>query len=1404
VKFLNDFHGVIDSFSLPRPMSAKEWQASMGAEDEEKDVAAVHEARIVYVDHGARSVRLSMRPHVLDFRGPHGLPPLGSILQGLRIKFAAKKQGILLSQGDVEATDATLAMSIVSRVGDKLGEGKVKGAARLDKKMVAADAKRRKEINESVLGVFIHKSSLAERRADAEDEDVSSDGKEKQEEKVKGKGKSLPVSEADLEKRYKVGEQVQQVKVIGYHLAEGFAVGTNMETAITSEVLHWSKISVGQVLTATIAAIRDFGLLIKISANVQAVCPLLHLSDTGLTLTTVQLNKKFKVGQTHKVRVWEADGNAILVTMKKSIVDDKTIPILSYADAVAERVSLGVVSRADEKGLKVNFFNGVKGMVPMGILARQGVADAADSYRAGQVVKCLVLKRSEPKEQSSKNSKAPAVPKVTLALAVGSCDAAEIQSLLAALVPEGESRADTATNSAVKAVVGDAAASSGDAATGIVQKKAVGEFVSGVVYKVDTESISVRLSDGRLGTMLKHQAADFAATTDIYFGVSGSAAKKASYYSIGSKIVNALVLSTNKKILSLSMKPLLLTAASNKAESAAEALSVPNSVADLVPGQVVAGFIFKVESYGVMVRFREGLTALVPRPNVADRFLATPEGLFNVGDSVRCVIQRVDLARERVIATFKSAVVGPSRGDSSFLKSLLRESCLAATFLAASESKLLPAWDKISLFTVVSATVSSIESYGVVLTAADQTTTMLARGIHSKTTVTVGQTTSVLVLDVDFKNKVLDVTMDSDLIKGVTSKSANASKASKKKSALGGEAALRVKGSVLTGRVELVQAGGRYLVVSIEKCALAYVALTDYHCPIVTAPSDYAEHQEVSVKVETPSNAGGGGGDSPHTNCAILSICTGTAKDQVAPGSSSSEDRKSVDAAALKKKFLDTIRLGAVLKWRVVAVTPIEVTVKPDYVEVMGLSVKASVHITGTVDQTAGTDDLVKVLTSNAGAERGEELGPNHPFFGISIGSKLLGRVQQIRHHTAAEAVAETDLKSKKAASKAEAEDKIVICLSTVGLERGLKFDASKGDEAPAGKRKREGEEEKSHPLLQLYGKNAIKERGVYAGCITKIDDTGCYVAFSPFISCRLHFMDVSKDEEVVKMFMQKAIVGQRVLAQVTSFSFDAKAAGKAKPKGAFISRATVESHMKEGGATLSEVCAAAISSTSAATGDLTPGLRTFGILDLRSHRHRYQIPRPPALQVYLGGGRVGRVCVTELSDPSSWKDCAYLMGAPSSSSSSSKAVLQLPNGGKHGDLVQCRVLAINGKSNTGSSDIIEVSLRPSRLVSTQLQPYAIVCACTASSLISSPGLYSCLFSSPLIEALNIILLSTFSTGLQKQERSHQTGPNSVGWKYNPGICSQLQYEGQGLLPSRVTWYDRPGAHARPRRRVPH
>ena len=1297
---MNDFHGVIDNYSLSRPMTSKELQNSMSAIKGKDGVT--YEARIVFVDHGSRSVRMSMRPHVLDLRAPANLPELGSTLNNLDIKCVAKKQGVLLSLGGLEAADAEAILTsgiIVSKAADNgSAEGRVKGAARLDKKMLAADAKRRKEINESVLGVFIHKSALANRKTDPATAEGDSGVV------AKGSAATAQVSETDIEKQYKVGEQVELVKVIGYHLVEGMSVGTNVTATITSEVLHWSKISVGQTLMASIAAIKDFGLVIKISAKVQAVCPLLHLSDTGLTLTTMQLNKRFKVGQTHKFRVWEANGSAIMVTMKKSIVDDKESPILSYDDLREGGLSLGVVGRVSEKGLKVNFFNKVRGTIPMSILAHQGVADAADSYRAGQVIKCLVLNKETCKAipgHGKKASRGILNPRVVLALALGTCDAAEVQSLLSCLAPESKAAtAITATTEPVASLIGAQSPLQETLATAPSGKRSVGEFVSGIVYKVDVDGVSVRLSDGRLGTMQKHQSADFASTADAYFTPSG---KKTAQYSIGTKIVNALVLSVSKKVLALSVKPLLLAAAAADADtglSSVEAISVPDTVADLVPGQLVAGFIFKVESYGVMVRFRDGLTALVPRPNVADRFLATPEGLFNVGDSVRCVIQRVDLVRERVIATFKTGMVGPSNGATSYLKALLRENYLALTAKATVEGKSPPSWRNIPLCSVVSATISSVESYGLVLTGADQTTMMLARGIHSKAEVQVGQVVNVLVLDVDFKNNVLDVTLDPLLIKNVTARGSPKSRPSKKEAALFADtaAALSVKGSVIKGKVQLVQSDGKYLVVSVSNCVLAYVSIADYHCPSPPSPSEYVENQEISLRVESAAHSAEEDGPNPHFSFAILSVSTGVAyKDESLASMKSSitsPSGKVIDAEVLKKKFLDTIRLGQVLKWRVISIGPLEMVVKPDYVEVMGLKVKATVHLTGTLDQTDGTDDMHNTLTGRATRGSNESgIGEHHPFHGITVGGRILGRIQQIRHD--AKVVAD---KGSVEGNDATSEE-IIINLSTVGLSRGLKFDPN--EPKIVGKRKREAEVEadSSHcPLLQLYGKNAVKLSGVYAGCITKMEETGCTVSFSPYITTRLHFMDVSSDEEVVKMFKQRAFVGQRVLSQVTSFNLDSKNPSKTKPKGINISRATIE-HRLSTTDSLSTICDAAIASPALQDGTATcaPGALTFGILDLRSFLQRGRIPRPPAFQVYLGGGKVGRVCITELSDPADWQDCAHIFQAPSSSSS--KADIQLPDGRKHGDLVQCRVIAVNGKSTTDSLDVVELSLRPSRLV---------------------------------------------------------------------------------------------------------
>jgi hypothetical protein len=77
---------------------------------------------------------------------------------------------------------------------------------------------------------------------------------------------------------------------------------------------------------------------------------------------------------------------------------------------------------------------------------------------------------------------------------------------------------------------------------------------------------------------------------------------------------------------------------------------------------------------------------------------------------------------------------------------------------------------------------------------------------------------------------------------------------------------------------------------------------------------------------------------------------------------------------------------------------------------------------------------------------------------------------------------------------------------------------------------------------------------------------------------------------------------------------------------------------------------------------------------------------------VSLSNGKYGRVCLTELAEPTGWSDGTALVGQDGPEAS---AGLALPDGRKHGDLVKCRVLAVDEEH-----DCVELSLRPSRVVS--------------------------------------------------------------------------------------------------------
>lgn len=109
----------------------------------------------------------------------------------------------------------------------------------------------------------------------------------------------------------------------------------------------------------------------------------------------------------------------------------------------------------------------------------------------------------------------------------------------------------------------------------------------------------------------------------------------------GTEIEQLLVVEVDRMgVPTVSLKPLLLTAAAGHGRSDDDkGAFVPKSAADVSPGDLIAGFVSRVESFGVFVKFFGRFSALCPRSMAADRVVEDPTGMFTEGDSVRCALK---------------------------------------------------------------------------------------------------------------------------------------------------------------------------------------------------------------------------------------------------------------------------------------------------------------------------------------------------------------------------------------------------------------------------------------------------------------------------------------------------------------------------------------------------------------------------------------------------------------------------------------------------------------------------------------------------------------------------------------------------------------------------------------------
>ncbi|CAA3014339.1 rRNA biogenesis RRP5 [Olea europaea subsp. europaea] len=189
-----------------------------------------------------------------------------------------------------------------------------------------------------------------------------------------------------LEKSFKEGNLVR-VRVLGFRHLEGLATGTLKASAFEGSVFTHSDVKPGMVVKAKVVAVDIFGAIVQFASGVKALCPLRHMSEFEIA----KPRKKFQVGVECVFRVLGCKSKRITVTHKKTLVKSKLEILSSYADATEGLVTHGWITKIENHGCFVRFFNGVQGFVPRSELGLDPGSEISSMYHVEQVVKCRVM-----------------------------------------------------------------------------------------------------------------------------------------------------------------------------------------------------------------------------------------------------------------------------------------------------------------------------------------------------------------------------------------------------------------------------------------------------------------------------------------------------------------------------------------------------------------------------------------------------------------------------------------------------------------------------------------------------------------------------------------------------------------------------------------------------------------------------------------------------------------------------------------------------------------------------------------------------------------------------------------------------------------------------------------------------
>ncbi|KAG9081621.1 rRNA biogenesis protein rrp5, partial [Ceratobasidium sp. 370] len=171
-----------------------------------------------------------------------------------------------------------------------------------------------------------------------------------------------------------------------FHLPGGieiFKMG-DKPSVLEQVYMRAGDVNVGETLKGTITKLKENGLIVALSDKVTGFVAPDHYADIRLK----HPERKFKQGAT--VLNVDADRSRVRLTLKKALLES-TLPILaSFEDAKVGMITPGVVHRVQERFVILEYYAGVRALVPLNELTDTQVSSTAGLFTVGQVVKSRI------------------------------------------------------------------------------------------------------------------------------------------------------------------------------------------------------------------------------------------------------------------------------------------------------------------------------------------------------------------------------------------------------------------------------------------------------------------------------------------------------------------------------------------------------------------------------------------------------------------------------------------------------------------------------------------------------------------------------------------------------------------------------------------------------------------------------------------------------------------------------------------------------------------------------------------------------------------------------------------------------------------------------------------------------